>query len=162
MKLRISLLLPLSAFLLSGCVQRQSITELTPTDSITTLPTSLPITSPPPHPINFTARFEIYTNGTKRIFTDPRYHNKSADVYLEGSDSSLIHVTKTSVTWADFFATLPMSLKKDCLVTGTKQTFCTNETSVLKFFINGVETPDASEKEIQPNDELRVEYSKRI
>lgn len=107
----------------------------------------------------FTATFEIYTNGTKRIFTDPKYHNLSTKVFLTTDNPNVINVQVSNITWDDFFKTLPMQLSKDCLVTGTKQTFCSNETSKLKFFINDIENPDALDREINPNDHLKVIYN---
>lgn len=146
-------------FLLAGCTK-------TPNDSSTSTPELLtseeqgasPSSMIQGQPSEFVARFEIYTNGTKRIFTDTKYHNQSTDVYIERSDPHRIHVKKPGTTWSDFFKTLPMSLTHDCLVTGTKQTFCSNDTHTLRFWLNGVETPDALDVEIQPNDFLKVEY----
>lgn len=106
----------------------------------------------------FNAHFEIFTNGTRRIFTNLKYHNQSQDIYIENPDPHLIFVKKSDLTWADFFNTLPFSLEKDCLVTGTKQTFCNTETKKLFFYLNGQEVPDALEQVIAPNDSLRVEY----
>jgi len=111
-----------------------------------------------PEPTDFTASFEIYTNGTKRIFTAAMYHNQSPDVFIQSQNPSIVYVTKTGITWAAFFETLPFSLTKQCLITGTKQTFCTSETKKLRFFLNNIETPDALEVKIQPGDELRVTY----
>ncbi len=51
-----------------------------------------------------------------------------------------------------------MSLTKDCLVTGTKEEFCSNETKKLKFFINDLESPDALDQIIKQDDKLKVEY----
>jgi len=113
-------------------------------------------------PTKFTAEFTITTNGTQRIFTDKKYHNLSTDVYIESENPSVLQVKKPGITWSDFFATLPMSLTKDCLVTGTGQIFCANDTSELKFWLNGEEFPDALEQRIQPEDSLRVEYRKRV
>lgn len=106
----------------------------------------------------FTARFEIYTQGTKRVFTAAMYHNLSSDVYLTADDPSVVYVAKDGVRWTDLFATLPMELTKDCLVTGTKQTFCTGEQGQLRFFVNGVEDPEALSREVGVGDELRVTY----
>lgn len=117
-------------------------------------PGNLPI-SPP---TNYTARFEIYTNGTRRIFTNPMYHQRSADIYIEAADPHLIQIKKPGTTWNDFFKTLPFSLEKDCLITGTNQTFCNTDTKKLFFYLNGNEVPDALDKVIAPNDQLRVEY----
>lgn len=107
----------------------------------------------------FTAKFEIYTLGTKRVFTSLMYHNLSSDVYISEPDPSIIHVKESGVTWDDFFKTLPFSLTKECLVTGDKQTFCTNKNQILKFILNGIEDPDALDKEIKEGDILRVEVT---
>jgi hypothetical protein len=141
----------LGAFLLSACNASQMSSrqpESTPAPIITE------VFEP------FTARFEITTNSTKRIFTDAKYHNQSIDVYIQPPDPSVVRVEMEGVTWDEFFRTLPFSLTSDCLVTGTKQTFCSNETGTLRFYLNEVETPDALTKEIKANDFLRVEYGK--
>lgn len=120
---------------------------------------SLPASSTPSsQATDFTASFEISTNGTKRIFTQAMYHHQSPDVYIENSDPSIIHIKKTEVTWNDFFKTLPFSLTKNCLITGTKQKFCSTETKKLRFFLNEVETPNALENKIKPSDHFEVTY----
>ncbi len=109
--------------------------------------------------VSFTANFEIEANGIKRNFSRGMYMNLSKDVYIESPESSsVVHVKKEGVTWNDFFKTLPMSLTKDCLVTGTKEEFCSNETKKLKFFINDLESPDALDQIIKQDDKLKVEY----
>ena len=112
----------------------------------------------PPEPTDFTASFEIYTQGTKRIFTQAMYHNQSQDVFIQSPDPSIVYVKKAGITWAEFFGTLPFSLTRECLVTGTKQTFCTTETKKLRFFLNNTETPDVLDLGIQSGDALRVTY----
>ena len=109
-----------------------------------------------PENINYRASFAIFTNNTYRVFDDPKYYNQSPDVYME--EANIVIVKKKGITWSDFFATLPMSLKEDCLVTGTGQTFCTNETQRLRFFINSKEDKDALNKEIVEGDKLLVTY----
>jgi len=109
-------------------------------------------------PVEFTASFEIYTKSTKRIFTSSMYHNLSSDVYITADNPSVIHVKKSGVTWRDFFETLPMTLSEDCLVTGTKQTFCTGEDGVLRFFINGEENRNSLNLKIESGDSLKVDY----
>jgi hypothetical protein len=112
----------------------------------------------PTLPVEFTAKFEIYTLGTKRIFTDKKYHNLSEDVFITLPDPSLVYVKKDNLSWKDFFATLPMELTQDCITTGTKQNFCTNDKNKLRFLINKYEEPYALIKEIKPNDFLLVIY----
>lgn len=111
-----------------------------------------------PGPNDFTASFEIYTNGTKRVFTAAMYHNQSSDVYIQNSNPSTVYVKKDGVTWKNFFDTLPFSLTKECLVTGTKQTFCNTETKRLRFFLNDTEVPEALDLKIQPGDFLRITF----
>jgi len=108
--------------------------------------------------VDISATFEIYTRGTKRIFTDSKYHNLSTDVYILSQDPGVIYVKKEEITWSNFFNTLPMSLSKECLVTGTNQTFCTGENGILRFFINGVENRNALDLEIQNQDSLVVKF----
>lgn len=108
--------------------------------------------------VNLTANFGIYTNGTFRVFTPARYHNQSTDVYITAENPYLIHIKKPNLTWGNFFETLPMKLEKECIVTGTKETFCTNTTKSLKFYINGQLDPNALDKEIQQDDKLFVSY----
>lgn len=111
-----------------------------------------------------TANFEIYTNGTKRVFTDARYHHQSEDVYIDSSNTNVVIVNpyaEKQPTWGDFFDTLPMTLTNDCLITGTGQEFCTNETHQLSFVLDGENTPDALDSLINRGAFLRVEYSRR-
>src|SRR3972149_7956099 len=93
----------------------------------TATPTALPTASPQPTPtINtpFRAYFLIFTNGTRRIFSDGMYHNLADSAFLTAENRDMVTVTQPT-TWGDFFATLPFSLSQDCLTTGTGQVFCT-------------------------------------
>lgn len=74
-------------------------------------------------------------------------------LYLDGK--------KKGVTWDDFFKSLPMKLTKDCLTTGTGQLFCTNDSQVLNFYVNGGSDPNALEKEIMQGDKLLVTYGNK-
>jgi len=111
--------------------------------------------------VNFTATFSITTNGTKRIFTDSKYHNRSEDVFLTADDPSIVHVKKSGVTWQNFFDTLPSPMKvtKECLYTGTGQTFCNTASQSLKFFLNGQLDQNALDKEIKEGDQFKVEFN---
>ena len=110
--------------------------------------------------VDFSASFSIYTNGTFRIFTAPMYHNLSADVFIEATNPNIVNVKKSNITWADFFATLPMKLNENCLITGTKQAFCTNSDFVLQFYLNGERNQSALDQVINPVDKLLVTYDR--
>lgn len=111
-----------------------------------------------PQIVDYTANFEIYTLGTKRVFTASMYHNLSPDIYLESPDPGVVHIKKAGLTWADLFATLPMELTKDCLTTGTGQVFCSGNNGTLSFFINDTPDPNALSREIKTGDRLLVTY----
>lgn len=110
------------------------------------------------HSVNITATFEIYTNGTPRTFSAAMYHNLSDEVYIEAINLNLVHIKKQGITWDDFFKTLPFSLDENCLTTGTGQTFCTNQTKALKFYLNSELNQNALDRVINENDELIIRY----
>lgn len=122
------------------------------------------ITSPPPSSIlldektDIKASFKIITNGTMRIFIDSKYHNKSADVYIQLPDPGIVYVTKKGITWDDFFKTLPMKLTKDCLTTGTDQLFCAGDVGTLRFYLNDVEDKDLLDKVIKDGERILIEF----
>lgn len=106
----------------------------------------------------FTARFEIYTNGTRRTFAQPMYHRLSEDVYIDLPDPSIVHVSRAGTTWGDFFATLPLTLTPTCLTTGSGDTYCTDDAGKLNFSLNDVEAPDALTQTIKADDVLIISY----
>lgn len=128
-------------------------------------PISLDTPSPSPTSITssfqpYQASFAIYTNGTRRIFTDPKYHNTSEHVYITADDTSRLTVNQPQTTWKDFFNSLPspMKVENNCLTTGTGQIFCSNSSSSLKFFLNGKSDNNVLDKVIQLNDQLVISY----
>lgn len=104
------------------------------------------------------ASFGIITNGTFRTFTASMYHNRNPDVFIESNQPNIVHVKRLGLKWDYFFKTLPFLLDKECLVTGTGQSFCTDEFQKLKFYINGAEDPDALDLPIDHKDKLLVIY----
>lgn len=110
--------------------------------------------------VDFTATFIIITNGTTRNFSAAMYHNRSADVYIEAANPTVVHIKKAGVTWNDFFQTLPFSLTKECLTTGTQETFCTGETGTLRFYLNDIESPNLLDTQIKADDHARIQFIK--
>ena len=108
--------------------------------------------------VDYKTAFAIYTNGIFRVFTASMYHNLSKDVYIQADNPNIVHVKKSGITWDYFFKTLPFSVTKDCLITGTKETFCTNQTKTLKFYLNGIKTENLLDTEIKPNDKALITY----
>ena len=111
-----------------------------------------------PKIVDYEARFAIYTNGIKRVFTNSMYHNLSKDVYIEAADPSIVYVKKDGITWLDFFATLPMKLSRDCITTGTNETFCMTKNATLKFYLNGVKINNLLFEKINEGDLALISY----
>ena len=116
------------------------------------------ISEPSRESINFRASFAIFTNGLNRSFTAAMYHNLSDDAFITSDNPNIVLVKKPGTTWDDFFRTLPFKLSKDCLTTGTGQTFCTNETGVLQFYLNGERVNDLLSREIKDGDRTLITY----
>lgn len=126
-----------------------------PTIESTILPTPTPQTQ---ETVEAKAAFAIFTNGTFRIFSASMYHNLSEDAYIDSSNPNIVNVKKAGITWNDFFKTLPMKLSRDCLTTGTRQTFCTGTGGTLKFYLNGTKDQNALERTINNGDQLLVTF----
>lgn len=106
------------------------------------------------------AGFGIYTNGTFRVFTNTRYHNQSEEIYIESTNPYVIHIKKEGATWGDFFKTLPMDLTNECILTGTKEKFCTGQSGTLKFYINGKKVDNFVEQKIKDGDRALITFGK--
>lgn len=111
-----------------------------------------------PTSVDSSASFLIFTNGTRRTFSAPMYHNLNKDAFIEASSPNTVRVKKSGVTWDDFFKTLPFKLTKSCLTTGTNQTFCTSTNMTLKFYVNGKFDPNILDKQISDGDKLLVTF----
>ena len=108
--------------------------------------------------VDFKASFAIFTNGTFRVFTASMYHNLSEDVFIEAENPNIVHVKKSGITWDDFFKTLPFKLTRECLTTGTGQTFCDGQNDTLKFYLNGEKTDNLLDSEIHKGDQVLISY----
>lgn len=119
---------------------------------------SPPASTPQTQAIDIQASFQIITQGTLRSFKNPKYHQRSSDVYISADDPTIVNVKKASITWDDFFKTLPMELTKDCLITGDGETFCSGSSSTLQFFLNDKEDPNLLDREIRDGDKVLIKF----
>ncbi len=111
-----------------------------------------------PQIVDKQASFAIFTNGTLRVFTAAMYHNLSTEVYIAANNPNQIQIKKAGVNWNDFFSTLPFKLTHECLTTGTGQTFCNGSNGTLKFYINGILSDDALNRQINQGDKMLITY----
>lgn len=112
-----------------------------------------------PKTLEIKATFKIVTDRITRNFSNPKYHKRSADVFIQADDPSIIYVKKSGITWQNFFDTLPMKLTKECLTTGDGETFCNQKGGSLKFYLNNIEDQDLLDKEIKEKDQILVKFS---
>jgi hypothetical protein len=126
--------------------------------SQTSVPFIKPTSSPVSENVDIKANFTIITGGITRSFKADKYHNQSSDVYISTDDPTAIHVKKKGITYNDFFKTLPMTLTKNCLITGDGEIFCDGKGGTLKFYLNDVETPDLLDKEIKAGDKTLIKF----
>lgn len=111
----------------------------------------------------YKASFAIFTNGILRDFSDSKYHNRSKDVYITADNTNLIIVKKEGITWNNFFKTLPspMQVSERCLITGTGQEFCTNQTQTLRFYLNGKRNNNLLSEEIKNGNKALISYGNK-
>lgn len=160
-KLLIAIVIVIVFFISGGLLFfNQSKSQIIPSPQPKQTISSEPSINPADEQVDYQASFAIFTNGTFRIFTAAMYHNLSEDVFIRAENPNIIQVKKEGVTWDDFFKTLPFKLAKDCLTTGTGQTFCSNGSGELKFFRNGIPDPGALDRIIAAGDQLLVSYGK--
>lgn len=108
--------------------------------------------------VNIQASFTMITGNITRSFKTEKYHNQSADVYIENPDPTTVYVKKKDITWDDFFKSLPMKLTKDCLITGDGETLCNQKQGSLKFFLNDSEDPNFLDREIKEGDKALIKF----
>lgn len=135
-------------YFLLGANTKETLPSQTPSPQATVTPVA----------VDYRASFAIFTSGTFRIFTAAMYHNRSKDVFIQADNPNVVHAKKAGITWNDFFQTLPMKLTKECLTTGTKQTFCTGGDGTLRFYRNGSYDKDALDRAIHHGDQLLVSF----
>lgn len=123
-----------------------------------TIPTPSPTSAPQEKVVDIKATFGIITNGMVRSFKNPKYHQRSSEVYLLADDPTVVHVKKAGTTWDDFFKTLPMKLTHDCLTTGDGETYCTGSDGTLRFYLNDNEDPNLLDREIKDGDKALIEF----
>ena len=109
--------------------------------------------------VDIAATFTIKTDSITRSFLAAKYHNQSPDVFITAADPSRVRVKKKGVTWSDFFATLPMKLTKECLITGDGETLCDGKQGTLRFYLNDVEDKNLLDKEIKNGDSALIIFT---
>ena len=109
------------------------------------------------------ADFLVVANGEKIDLTDDKYMSVAKrvlhpGVHLHDNKDNIIHFHAPSISLVEFIESISLSLTPECL-TVEEEKFCTNDTSVLRLYVNEVDrTAEISTYEPQDNDRVLLYY----
>jgi len=108
------------------------------------------------------ADFAVYMNGNKLDFSQTEYqssvgHEKDEHVHLHDGDGKVVHRHAEGVTFAKFLKSIGYELTNDCFTTDTGERYCTNASSTLGFYVNGI-TADKISYVPQEEDKILLTY----
>jgi len=109
------------------------------------------------------ANLKVITDGTAIDFSLPKYQSKEGKelnefIHFHDGKGDMFHVHKKGMLLKDLFTSLGMTLSKDCLVTDTKQSFCTQGEKKLKVYVNNKVTSLNEAYEPQDLDRILISY----
>lgn len=123
--------------------------------------------------IHIHADFVVNINGKAFDFSDEKYqsdepsededhdheeHALDPYTHLHNGIGNVIHVHKKGVTLGYFFKTLSMELAETCFTDDENNKYCADESSSLKFFVNGSRKQNPASYEIQDLDQILISY----
>ena len=100
----------------------------------------------------------IFINGNVFDLSKPEYMVRSKPVHIENLDGTVIHKHATGITIGHFLETLGISFDKNCLVDDNGGSYCNNEESALKFYVNGNPNNEFNNYIIKENDRVLITY----
>jgi len=88
------------------------------------------------------ADFKLYINNKEFDLTQDDYQSTAGKelnyaLHLHDNNGDNIHKHYTDETLGDFFSSLGITLTEDCLEIKSEETYCNDETNILKFYVNG-------------------------
>lgn len=121
------------------------------------------------HEVHYHANFALYIDGTRDEFKGPGYYeevvachedhesNPSERSHMHGNVNDVIHVHAEGVTWGHFFANIGYTLS-DSLIQTHDKTYVNGENGQLKFILNGKQESDISNRKIESEDRLLIDF----
>lgn len=105
-------------------------------------------------PYHVHADFLVIINGTKVDFNKPQYMSVNGkeltpDVHMHDNIPFVIHFHSATADLKEFFKSLGMDFNSNCFFDGNN-TYCTNATERLQFYVNG--SPSPAFGDYRPND----------
>ncbi len=95
-----------------------------------------------PGEIHEHSTFLIFVDGNMRRFDDQRFFEGSPHAHLHDYSFAEIHSHAPNVTLGFFFNTIGISFNESCIVFSDSESYCSNKTDTLKFFVDGKKNKD--------------------
>lgn len=122
--------------------------------------------------VHYHANFAIFINGKQEKFESPLYYEEIQSCSSENEDdplhrahmhenvNSVVHVHAHAVTWGHFFNNIGVGLTKNFLETGQGMYVDGKNDQKLTFYLNGQEVDSVTNKLINSEDTLLIDYGK--
>lgn len=109
------------------------------------------------------ANIRVLVDGAPVDFSLPKYQSRVGEelnefIHFHDGIGNVFHVHKKGMTLKDLFSSLGMTLTKDCLVTDTKQSYCSGSGKTLKLYVNNKVSPLYEMYEPQDLDRILLSY----
>lgn len=113
------------------------------------------------------ANIRVLVDGVAVDFTQPKYQSKEGAelnefIHFHDGIGNVFHIHKRGMTLKDLFGSLGMTLTKDCLVTDTKQSYCSTAGKTLKLYVNNQVSSLYEMYEPQDLDRILVSYGSEM
>lgn len=123
-----------------------------------------PVSEPLLGDIHHHADFKVYINNEAIDFAQEEYMSEIGGnsfnpfTHLHDMNGEVIHKHMTGLTLGDFFTSLGMSFSETCFEMDYKTKNCNNETSSLKFYVNGSLNTKFDQYELNDLDQILISY----
>ena len=130
------------------------------------------------------ANFAVFLNGTRFDFAKIQYMNTTPctagipvlvpvaqahgdvndlrdAVHLHDQNGGVVHVHRAGITWHNFFETLEMTFEKGTFTDDTGKKYENNDQNSFRYFVNGKEETDITNREIRDLDSVLITYGRK-
>lgn len=88
--------------------------------------------------------FAVFVNGRQIDFNSDQFlsteaNERSPNVHVHAPRTNVAHLHREQTTFDEFFVSLGMELRDDCLKLATGEKLCNDATNRLRFMVNGVQ-----------------------
>ncbi len=112
------------------------------------------------------ADFKVYLDKNPINFSQSKYQSTSTKinhdfVHLHDDNGDVIHYHAKNISLSEFFNSLNMNFTNNCFIDDLNNSYCNNEDSKLRTFVNGIEIQNAPDYVANDLDRILIVYSNR-